>query len=590
MLTKNSLQWNGLKDPTAFRNALNLRFQEFEGDDDESAHYAVHLQCPPLSLSEEIRDTDESQLAAKVQQVINQWMARWHDWQEKQEAQAQRDALIRKKDQWAQLLSQGLDQEHTVDLNRLRDLVPFESSALCSELKSKLDSIVNPPAPRMGFQPPRPPYNEPEISFSQKLLFKRRGIIRRYQEEYDRKLETWERIGEKIQQNYDTQMAAYQEKLQQLEAERHAIREAIEAARESYEADRARKNQEADVLEVNYHSRQPEAVEAYLQLALEQSDYPEDVPRNIEQEYHRENHTLFVTMELPHPDSIPKTKEVSPQQNNQQLRVTEYSEQEFGEVYNRIGYELILRTFHELFSADSARVLDAISLNAWVRILNRGNGQYENICIATLFTSREEYEKLNLRQVDPVLCFRFLKGVSAPLLSDLTPIPTRFKISRRSNDSLPVRHALEPMDPDKNLANTGWPEFEKMMLDLFAREFGQVEPGLTIIQSAQESGLEALGLDPDPVRGGKIVFVARRSTKPVAVSAVKEIFGSVIHEGALKGILATTADFTPEAYEFARNKPITLLNGSNLLTLFEKHGQKLRINLREAVSLESWLK
>jgi restriction system protein len=70
---------------------------------------------------------------------------------------------------------------------------------------------------------------------------------------------------------------------------------------------------------------------------------------------------------------------------------------------------------------------------------------------------------------------------------------------------------------------------------------------------------------------------------------VKELFGSVIHEGAIKGILASTADFTPEAYEFARNKPISLLNGSTLLSLFEKHGYRLRINLREAVSLESWL-
>ncbi len=587
MLTKNSLQWNGLKDPTVFRNALNLRYQEIEGDDDDAASYSVQLQFPPLSLTEEIRETDENQLAAKVQQVVNLWMARW---QEKQNLQAQQDDLVRKKAQWEQLLNEGLNQVHAVDLNRLRNLEPFESSTQYAELKSRLESVQNPPAPRMGFQPPRPPYKEPEISFSQKLLFKRRGIIRRYQEEYDRKLETWEKIGEKIQQTYETQMAAYEAKLQQLDADREAMRASIEAARQAYEQERVQKNQEADVLDVNYRSRQPEAVEAYLMMALEQSAYPADVPRNTELEYHRENHTLFVTMELPHPDSIPRTKELIREQHAPQVRVTEYTPAEFSEQYNRIGYELILRAFHELFSADDGKVVDAISINAWVRVLNRGNGQYENTCIATLFISREEYEKLNLRQVDPALCFRYLKGVSAPQLADLTPIPTRFTISRKSNESIPAKKPLEPIDPDKNLANTGWPEFAQMMMDLFSKEFNQVEPGLTILQSAQDSGLEAMGLDPDPVRGGRIVFVARRSTMPVPVSAVKEIFGTVIHEGAIKGILATTADFTPEAYEFARNKPITLLNGSNLLTLFEKHGQKLRINLREAVSLESWLK
>lgn len=52
------------------------------------------------------------------------------------------------------------------------------------------------------------------------------------------------------------------------------------------------------------------------------------------------------------------------------------------------------------------------------------------------------------------------------------------------------------------------------------------------------------------------------------------------------GILVTTADYGPDAYEFARNKPITLMNGSNLLHLMEKHGHKARIDLAEAKRLQ----
>lgn len=44
----------------------------------------------------------------------------------------------------------------------------------------------------------------------------------------------------------------------------------------------------------------------------------------------------------------------------------------------------------------------------------------------------------------------------------------------------------------------------------------------------------------------------------------------------------TTSDYGPDAYEFAKGKPLTLLNGSNLLHLLEKHGHKARINLRGA--------
>lgn len=56
----------------------------------------------------------------------------------------------------------------------------------------------------------------------------------------------------------------------------------------------------------------------------------------------------------------------------------------------------------------------------------------------------------------------------------------------------------------------------------------------------------------------------------------------MMNEGAMKGILVTTSDYGPDSYEVAKDKPITLLNGSNLLHLLGKHGHKVRIDLAEA--------
>ena len=50
----------------------------------------------------------------------------------------------------------------------------------------------------------------------------------------------------------------------------------------------------------------------------------------------------------------------------------------------------------------------------------------------------------------------------------------------------------------------------------------------------------------------------------------------------MKGILVTTSDFGPDAYEFAKGKPLTLVSGSELLYLLERHGHYARINLDEA--------
>ncbi len=68
----------------------------------------------------------------------------------------------------------------------------------------------------------------------------------------------------------------------------------------------------------------------------------------------------------------------------------------------------------------------------------------------------------------------------------------------------------------------------------------------------------------------------------MGVSAVRDLYGTVVNEGAIKGILVTTAEYGPDAYNFAKDKPLTLLNGSNLLHLLEKHGHRFNIDLKEA--------
>jgi restriction system protein len=58
-----------------------------------------------------------------------------------------------------------------------------------------------------------------------------------------------------------------------------------------------------------------------------------------------------------------------------------------------------------------------------------------------------------------------------------------------------------------------------------------------------------------------------------------------MNEGAVKGILVTTANYSSDSYEFAKDKPITLISGNNLLHMLQKHGYQARIDLEEAKKL-----
>ena len=127
-----------------------------------------------------------------------------------------------------------------------------------------------------------------------------------------------------------------------------------------------------------------------------------------------------------------------------------------------------------------------------------------------------------------------------------------------------------------------WEDFEHLIREVFANEFNSNGGEVKVTQASKDGGVDAIAFDPDPIRGGKIVIQAKRYTNTVGVAAVRDLYGTVMNEGATKGILVTTAVCGPDAYEFAKGKPLTLMNGANLLYLLEKHGHKARIDIREA--------
>ena len=62
----------------------------------------------------------------------------------------------------------------------------------------------------------------------------------------------------------------------------------------------------------------------------------------------------------------------------------------------------------------------------------------------------------------------------------------------------------------------------------------------------------------------------------------RDLYGTVMNEGANRGILVTTSGFGPDSYEFAKDKPISLVDGPNLIAMLRRHGWKYRVDLAEA--------
>jgi restriction system protein len=251
-------------------------------------------------------------------------------------------------------------------------------------------------------------------------------------------------------------------------------------------------------------------------------------------------------------------------------------------IYDAVLYKITLRSLHELITADVANSLDSIVFNGWVRAIEAATGQETNGCILSIQVNKEEFSTINLAKAEPKACFKKLKGVGSSKLAALVPIRPILQLDTQDERFVPSYAVEDTIDSTMNLAAMDWEDFEHLIREVFEKEFSNDNSEVKITRASRDGGVDAVVFDQDPLRGGKIVIQAKRYTNTVGVSAVRDLYGTVVNEGANKGILVTTADYGPDAYEFARDKPLTLLSGSNLLHLLAKHGHQARIDLKEA--------
>jgi restriction system protein len=292
--------------------------------------------------------------------------------------------------------------------------------------------------------------------------------------------------------------------------------------------------------------------------------------------------TLIVEFQLPAPEDLPTIKTSRLVAATGEIKTTELSQKDQKSLFENVCYQLCLRTIHELFEADTPGHFERVVFNGFVDTIDPATGQQKVAYILSLGVNREDFVSLNLGAVDPKACFKALKGTSAASLAGLAPIAPVLKIDKSDRRFIDPRSVDLDADGATNIAAMDWEDFEHLVRELFEREFASRGGEVKVTRSSGDGGVDAVAFDPDPITGGKIVIQAKRYTKTVGVSAVRDLYGTLMSEGATKGILVTTADYGPDAHKFAADKPISLLNGANLLHLLEKHGTKAKIDLADA--------
>ena len=214
-----------------------------------------------------------------------------------------------------------------------------------------------------------------------------------------------------------------------------------------------------------------------------------------------------------------------------------------------------------IVECNGAELADTILLNVMVDEIDRATGLNKRYCILSVQTERDHFKALDLARVNPLECIKSLGAVVPRGTAELVPVRPIIAFDKEDARIVAVTDVASRLDARANL------------MDLTPNEylFTKICWDTHQTQASRAGGVDAIAYDSRPIFGGKIIIQAKRYKNTVGVSAVRDLYGTVLNEGASKGLLVTTSGYGKSSFEFAKNKPLELLEGGHLLHLLKEH-------------------
>lgn len=352
-----------------------------------------------------------------------------------------------------------------------------------------------------------------------------------------------------------------------------ALRSAHETARATHMATANARNEEVDELARAYRSGEADAVATYVTMVLERSEYPEGFPQAFRVAYVPASKELVVEYELPSVAIVPKIAEFKYVRARDVIDEKVRKQADVARDYREVVASVVLRTLHEVFESDQADVISVAAFNGMVQTIDPATGRDIRACIISVRATKAEFLNLDLRRVDKQKCLRNLGAHVSSRPDEVMPVKPIVEFDMVDKRFIEQGDAMGGLDSRPNLMDLTPGQFENLVSNLF-QKMG-LDTKLT--RTSRDGGVDAVAFDTRPIVGGKVVIQAKRYRHTVGVSAVRDLYGTMMNEGANKGILVATSGYGPDAFAFAKDKPIELIAGGGLLYLLEQVGVRATI-------------
>jgi restriction system protein len=217
--------------------------------------------------------------------------------------------------------------------------------------------------------------------------------------------------------------------------------------------------------------------------------------------------------------------------------------------------------------------LQTVVFNGLVETTDPATGNSIRPYIISVRVTKNQYRELNLHKIEKLASLRKLGAQVSPRPTEMLAVKPVVEFNMVDKRFVEQSDILGSLNDRPNIMDLDPFEFEALVSNLFS-QMG-LETKLT--RSSRDGGIDAVAFDTRPIIGGKIVIQAKRYKNTVGVASVRDLYGTMINEGANKGILVTTSSYGPDAYELSKDKPLELIDGGGLLYLLEQAGIAARI-------------
>lgn len=505
---------------------------------------------------------------AEVEQKAAMQLTAWAQEENKKRAQYQAQAAKQAEQDHLRLLEHQAASGTQEAKQRITALQELLKRGLLPRNQFNWESYKrNAPYPPFRFTEPIPTYEQ--VAANLRVPAENRfmeGI-------FSSKRERRQQLEQQAQTQYGQIVQQHKEREAKAQAEYDRQRLAFLRAQDEY-------NGGVDARRSQYKQGFPDAVVWVLTEILKTLHLPEDYGTDYDVSYEQSSGIACINMQLPAIEEIPRISGYRFVKSRKAVEPNELKSKEVEALYDTTIYQIALLTMDRIFRESDPEVVKSVVFNGWVNGIDKKTGNDFTSCILSVQASHDEFLSLNLERVVPKECFRSLKGVTAGPLAQLAPVRPVLDLSRQDKRFIESREVLEGLDSSDNLATMDWEDFEHLVRELFGKVFGGDGAEVRITQASRDLGVDAVAFDPDPIRGGKFVIQAKRYNNVVPVSAVRDLYGTMINEGASRGILVTTSYYGNESREFAKDKPLTLIDGANLIHMFQEYGYNVTIELQ----------